>query len=174
MKVGYGLSAALAAALIVFLLFVPFSAEASSPDTATGTGGSDQTCDPADTGETGEESGEEIVPFDEEVIFFKDPDFRGEYRMYSVGESLPDLTQLPLWDTKGSWNDRISSLKIGKNARAYVCTFIRYGAPCISLGGDGKGVTEIPDLHGIGWGDRISSIKIRDKDWGPEDDPEDP
>lgn len=172
MKVGCGRSAALAALLILSLLFVPFSAEASAPDTGTGTGVQDQTCGPADTGETGEESGEKIVPFDEEVIFFRDPDFRGEYRMYSVGESLPDLARLPLWDTKGSWNDRISSMKIGKNALAYVCTFIRYGAPCIFLGGDGKGVTEIPDLHGIGWGDRISSVKIRDKDWGPEDDPE--
>ena len=94
--------------------------------------------------------------------------------MYSVGESLPDLSQLPLWDTKGSWNDRISSLKIGKNAQAYVCAFVRYGAPCISLRGDGKGITEIADLHGSGWGDRISSIKIREKDWNPEDDPEDP
>ncbi len=76
---------------------------------------------------------------DEEIIFFKDTNFLGEYRIYSVGESLPDLTQLSLWDAKGTWNDKISSLKIGKNAQAYVCTHINYEGGCVQHRGDGNG-----------------------------------
>ncbi|MFA5473350.1 MAG: beta/gamma crystallin domain-containing protein [Aminobacteriaceae bacterium] len=138
------------------------------------TGGSDQTGESGGTDGTGQTDDQEIIPMDEEIIFFKDTNFLGEYRIYSVGESLPDLTQLSLWDAKGTWNDKISSLKIGKNAQAYVCTRINYEGGCVQHRGDGNGVTEIGNLHGSGWGDRISSIKIREKDWDPADDAVEP
>jgi len=113
---------------------------------------------------------EEIDPLENEIIFFKNTGCQGEHRMYADGEDLPDLRQLPFWDSTGNWNDGISSLKIGANAQAYVCTHIDFGEPCVQHRGDGSGVTRIDNLHASGWGDRISSIKVRGKNWNPEDD----
>lgn len=113
---------------------------------------------------------EEIDPLENEIFFFKHTGCQGEYRIYAVGEDLPDLRQLPFWDSTGNWNDEISSLKIGANAQAYVCTHIDFGEPCVQHRGNGTGVTRIENLHASGWGDRISSIKVRGKNWNPEDD----
>jgi len=133
----------------------------------SGTGGSGETSEGDGTEQGGEE---ETDPLENEIVFFKDADFQGEHRIYAVGENLPDLRQLSFWDSTGNWNDEISSLKIGANAQAYVCTHINYEGPCVQHRGNGTGVTRIDNLHRSGWGDRISSIKIREKDWNPEDD----
>jgi hypothetical protein len=60
-----------------------------------------------------------------------------------------------------------ASLKIGKDTAVLLCTDIDFGGPCIFFSGDGQRSTDIISLHGTGWEDRISSMKVRARGWTP-------
>jgi hypothetical protein len=62
---------------------------------------------------------------------------------------------------KVNWNDRISSIKVGKNACVTVWKDINYKGAKSELNGNGSSTTNFPNLHSSGWGDNISSYKTR-------------
>ena len=85
---------------------------------------------------------------------WEDINYEGDYWTFGPEEYVADLTEvdggLPWFD--GNWNDRISSVQM---ARCYCQAW----ADVNQVGGDSLTLFEdTPNLHIIGWGDRISSI----------------
>lgn len=114
------------------------------------------------------------VPAPNQVFLFEHENYDGAALYLTVGQDIQDLRQWAISSGK-SWNDRISSLKIGKNAQVYLCTDIDYGGPAIPYAADGQWITNISSLHPQGWGDKVSSLKVRAHDWTPESElPQEP
>jgi len=132
MKVRCVPGAALATVLIVFLLSIPFSAQATDPP------------DPAD----------------DQVILYEHTGFEGGSMGFGPGTDVPDLTKWNL-PSGEKWNDRISSLKAGKDTRITLYQNSNYGGASVSFEGDGTNGAEVPDLHATGWGNAVSSLKVR-------------
>ncbi len=115
-----------------------------------------------------------LIPESNQVFLFEHENYDGAALFLSVGQDIPDLRQSIISSGK-SWNDRVSSLKIGKDALVHVWTDINYEGPSIPYSGDGQGLVTIPSLHPEGWGDKISSLKVRTPGWTPESElPEEP
>lgn len=112
------------------------------------------------------------VPAPDQVILFEHVNYDGAALYLTVGQDIADLRQNMISSGK-SWNDRISSAKIGKNAQVLLCTDIGYGGPSIPYAADGQWINNIPTLHPQGWGDRVSSLKVREYnyDWTQESEP---
>ena len=124
-----------AAISVIMLLLFPFCAEAKKLD---------------------------LIPMPHEVILFENADYDGEAIRFSYDNDVDDLTKWNLLgERKGKWNDKISSVKIGKDTRVTLFEHVGYGGASITFEGDGEDDYYIPDLHSIGWGDIISSLKIR-------------
>ncbi len=117
------------------------------------------------------------VPAPNQVFLFEHENYDGAALYLTVGRDIADLRQWAISSGK-SWNDRISSLKIGKNAQVYLCTDIDFGGPGIPYAADGHWIANISSLHPQGWGDKVSSLKVRAHDWNPESEfpqgPEEP
>jgi len=116
------------------------------------------------------------VPAPNQVFLFEHVNYDGAALYLTISQDIPDLREWAISSGK-SWNDRISSVKIGKNAQVLLCTDIGYGAPCIPYSADGQWINNIPTLHPEGWGDKVSSLKVRayDYDWELESKlPEEP
>ena len=106
------------------------------------------------------------VPEPDQVFLFEHVNYDGEALYLKIGQEFPDLREAGMQGGK-TWNDKISSIKVGKNAQVLLCTDIGYGPPCIYYKGDGQRINNIPTLHPEGWGDRVSSLKVRERrdDW---------
>jgi len=79
---------------------------------------------------------------------------------FGPGTDVPDLTKWNL-PSGEKWNDRISSLKAGKDTRITLYQNSNYGGASVSFEGDGTNGAEVPDLHATGWGNAVSSLKVR-------------
>lgn len=106
------------------------------------------------------------IPKANEVFLFEHENYDGAGLFLYKGRDIADLRAWSITGSK-SWNDRISSMKIGRDVMVYVCTDINSGGVCVPYRGDGVGETFISSLHGEGWGDRISSLKVRERNWDP-------
>lgn len=114
------------------------------------------------------------VPAPNQVFLFEHENYDGGALYLTIGQDLPDLRQWMISSGK-SWNDRISSVKIGKNAQVYLCTDINYEGPSIPYAADGQWNRNMSSLHPQGWGDKVSSLKVRAYDWTPESElPQEP
>lgn len=100
-------------------------------------------------------------PADFQVILFENPYFEGGSMGHTYDNELPDLNRWNL-PTGEKWNDRVSSLAVGKNARAILYQHAGFGGPSIIFEGNGVTPLLVPDLHSIGWSDRISAIRVLD------------
>lgn len=102
-------------------------------------------------------------PADFEVILFENTGCVGENRLVFFYDN--DLSNLNRFNLPGGekWNDRISSLAIGKNARVILYQHSDFRDPSISFEGDGTNSLPIADLHLLGWGDTVTSAKIRQR-----------
>jgi len=106
------------------------------------------------------------IPKANEVFLFEQENYDGAGLFLYEGRDIPDLRAWAITGSK-SWNDRISSLKIGRDVMVYVCTDINFEGPCVPYRGDGVGETFISSIHGEGWGGKISSLKVRERNWDP-------
>lgn len=117
------------------------------------------------------------IPEANQAFLFERENYDGAGLYLTVGQDIPDLRQWAISSGK-SWNDRISSLKIGKDALVHVWTDSNYEGPSKPYSGDGQGYVAITSLHPEGWGDKISSLKVRTPGWTPESEqpgePEEP
>lgn len=84
------------------------------------------------------------TPAANEVCFYRDFDYGGPVACARMGQSDESLAS--------EWNDAISSIRVGANARVEVCTDFGYGGVCRTVSGD---VARLPgELN-----DRISSFR---------------
>jgi hypothetical protein len=88
-------------------------------------------------------------PAADEVIVFADPLFQGASLRLKVGDALPDLGRTK----EGNWNDRISSVRVGRDAIVVLYAGHNYGNMCLGLVGGGYG--------GSGQYPQLSTIKPR-------------
>ncbi len=101
------------------------------------------------------------------MFSYEDVGFEGKAIGYEYDSEVRDLTKLLVLDSTNNWNDRISSIKIGKHAKV-----VLYEHPgCddrsafIVLQGNGHSVVKYDSLYSIEWGDRTSSFKVRMSDY---------
>ena len=93
-------------------------------------------------------------PAAEEVFLYTDINFGGTcVSLKKFGRQSPNMANLPTIP-----NDSISSVKVGKNARALVCRDFDFKGDCTSLFGNDSNIS-----HTVVGNDQISSIKVLQK-----------
>lgn len=103
---------------------------------------------------------------DDDVIFYEHTNYGGKQLKYSGLDSVSDLTRNQLITSDGSsvnWNDKISSLSIGKNRKVVMYEHTNFKGATILLNGPTvcKNVTSgLRSSMPSGWNDRVSSFKI--------------
>ena len=108
-----------------------------------------------------EEGMADVEPADNQVILYEDINYGGQTMSFEYDKAIPDLTKWKLTNSKNTWNDRISSIKVGKNAKITLYGDINYKGDNIPLLGTGSGgVGNFPNLVSIGWNDKASSFKV--------------
>ncbi len=80
-----------------------------------------------------------------EACFFEHADFRGRELCARVGDASRRMPP--------GWNDRISSVRLGRNAEVQVCERNRFGGRC-------RTYTRDRPYVGDRWNDRISSFRV--------------
>jgi len=108
-------------------------------------------------------------PNGNEVIVFEHSNFDGYAFRWSYDFDLPDLTRQTMEDPFGnsspySWNDRISSVKIGAVSCFTAWLNTNYGGQKWAYQANGNNCHNITDLAPMGAGDKWSSFKIRNRD----------
>jgi hypothetical protein len=97
---------------------------------------------------------------DNQVFFFENTNYGGASMSFEYDKLVPDLTKWKLTNSKLTWNDRISSIKVGKNAKVILFADINYKGDTITLLGTGShGVGNFPTMPS-GWNDKVSSFKV--------------
>lgn len=102
----------------------------------------------------------DYVPADNQVFFYEDANYGGNWMSFKYDKLIPDLTKWLLPNSKNNWNDRISFIKVGKNAKVILFADINYKGATITLLGTGShGVGNFPTMPS-GWNDKVSSFKV--------------
>lgn len=91
---------------------------------------------------------------DHEVKLYRDINFRGPTLSVHSDQKVPDLRDYKLGD--GTWNDQISSLKVGSHMELIVFRDVNYGGESRTF----SGPVDVSDLTPSGWNDQISSLKV--------------
>jgi hypothetical protein len=100
------------------------------------------------------------APADNQVFFYEDTNYGGNTMSFEYDTLVPDLTKWKVLNSKNTWNDRISSVKVGKNAKLILFADINYKGATITLLGTGShGVGNFSTMPS-GWNDKVSSMKI--------------
>jgi hypothetical protein len=109
-------------------------------------------------------------PNGDEVMFFEHSNFDGYCMRWPIDMDIPDLTRQLMEDpvtginSTFTWNDRISSLKIGASTCVTGWVNINYGGQKWMYRANGNNTWNIADLAPLGSGDKFSSFKIRNRD----------
>jgi len=97
-----------------------------------------------------------------QVIFYEHTNWGGNSMDRELDQSIPDLRTWKFNASSTNWNDKISSIKVGKNVKVTVYKHINYKGNHITLLGKGSGgAGDFPNLVNIGWNDKISSLKVQ-------------
>jgi len=104
-------------------------------------------------------------PAPHQVFLFEHTNYGGASLGFEFDQDVADLTKWRLPNSKKSWNDVISSLKLGKNTKIILYQHTNYGGNSITLQADGQTIKNYPNLHSISWGDYVSSFKVRMSDY---------
>lgn len=114
----------------------------------------------AERRERGEETGRarERGP---RVVFFQHADFRGEALVVYPGEAIDNLAGVS-FESGGSINDRISSVRIEGAAEVYVYEHSRYRGQVMRLTENVRDLSGrlLPGGVSASWNDRISSLRV--------------
>jgi len=104
-------------------------------------------------------------PAAHQVFLFEHINYGGASLGFDIDQDVADLTKWRLPNSKKSWNDVISSLKLGKNVKITLYQHTNYGGTSITLQAEGQNVKNYSSLHSIGWGDYVSSFRVRMSDY---------
>lgn len=97
-----------------------------------------------------------------QVIFYEHTNWGGNSMSFDFDKDIPDLTKWKFLNSSTTWNDKISSIKVGANAQVILYQHTNYKGSSITLKGTGSGgAGDFPDLPKIGWNDKVSSFKVR-------------
>ncbi len=99
-------------------------------------------------------------PAHNEVIFFEHTNYGGNYFKWYYDRDAAYLTSYNMGSTQKSWNDQISSVKVGKNVCVTAWEHVNFKGVKIELKANGstqKNYSSMPS----GWNDKVSSLKIR-------------
>lgn len=100
-------------------------------------------------------------PAPEQVFLFEDTNYQGNSMSFYVNDRVADLTRWKFIGSSTNWNDKISSMKIGKNAKIIFYKDVNFKKKMGELEGDTKKNLDVPNLHSYGWGDQISSFEVK-------------
>lgn len=109
-------------------------------------------------------------PMEDEVIVFEHNNFDGYAFRWGADGDIADLTRQLMEDpvtgnnSTFTWNDRISSVKLGARTCLTAWNNINYGGQKWFYRANGNNAFNITDLAPLGAGDRFSSYKIRFRD----------
>lgn len=95
---------------------------------------------------------------DSEAAFFRDSDCSSEYIKLGKGD-FPDFTKLDGNDNKEGWNDKVSCILLGSNAKVSVYDHTNFRGASKNLQWTEKNRGKI-SFEGSNWNRRISSAKI--------------
>jgi len=101
-----------------------------------------------------------------QVFLYEHTSYGGASLSFTYDQDVADLTKWRLPNSKKNWNDVISSLKVGKFAKITLYQHINYGGNFVTITADGQNVKNQPNLHSIGWGDYVSSFRVRMNEYG--------
>ncbi len=97
-----------------------------------------------------------------QVIFYEHTNWGGHSMSFDLDQSAADLTKWKFNASSTNWNDKISSIKVGRDVKVTVYKDINYKGDKITLLGTGSGgAGDFPNLVNIGWTDKISSLKVQ-------------
>jgi hypothetical protein len=107
------------------------------------------------------------TPSADKAFFFEHDKFAGSSAEWSKGTNVSDLTRVNT-PTGQSWNDRISSLKVGSGVRVLVYEHTNFRGRCMTFSSN----RNYPNLTAYNanlsgrenWNDRISSLKVTGPD----------
>jgi hypothetical protein len=101
----------------------------------------------------------------DQVIIYQNNNFGG-YNMSSTGyQDVANLTQYHMAGASSpSWNDQISSIRVGVNEKVVCYADINFGGSSITFYGSSCAGTGQYSSMPSGWNDRISSFKIMAND----------
>ena len=98
----------------------------------------------------------------DQVILYEHINWGGHSMSFQYDKDVPDLTKWKFVGSSTSWNDKISSIKVGSDAKIILYEHTNYRGASITLQGTRSGgAGDFPDLRKIGWNDRVSSFKVR-------------
>ncbi|MCX8027591.1 MAG: peptidase inhibitor family I36 protein [Thermodesulfovibrionales bacterium] len=99
------------------------------------------------------------TPREDEVIFYEHANYGGAWMGAKAGADYSSLMGTSITPTQQTinWNDAISSIKVGTKVFVKVYEHVNYGGASKIFTSDNS------NLHNVGWGDKISSFKIRYK-----------
>lgn len=100
------------------------------------------------------------VPGDDEAIFYENTNYGGTSFTASVGGDITDMRNI----SGVNWNDKVSSIKLGKNVCVMAYQDINYKGGAWWFPGNGLCTRNIPNLVDFGWNDKMSSIQMKSKD----------
>jgi hypothetical protein len=105
-------------------------------------------------------------PPDNTVVFFENINYGGRWFASPYDRDYNDLRSIYVGSNQssGNWNDRISSLKIGKDACVTMWKDINYKGDKSALQGNQTSINAISTLVPSGWNDKVSSYKVRMRD----------
>jgi len=96
-----------------------------------------------------------------QVFLYEHTDYGGSNMSFQYDYDVPDLTRWRLLNSSKSWNDRLSSVKLGRNVKIILYEHINYKGASITIQADGNNQKDYSNLHSYGWGDKASSFKVR-------------
>jgi hypothetical protein len=100
-----------------------------------------------------------FTPSNDQVCFYENENYGGAYICLNKSGEYPNLGLYYVGSTNKSWNDKISSVIIGKNACAIMYEHTNSGGYCLILRGNGSGTRKIPKLSPYNFNDKASHIK---------------
>ncbi len=100
-------------------------------------------------------------PQADQVILYEGYNFLGASLTYKLGDQIPDLDRIP----QGSWNARVSSIKVGADVILKSWSGPRYGGLCMAFFGAHAGGTTgaYHDLRSLGpytWDNLMRSLRV--------------
>jgi hypothetical protein len=106
----------------------------------------------------------------DQVILYQDSNFSGAYMRFDTNREVSDMRGFNTGAAGSpSWNDQVSSVKVGQNKRIVLYADINYRGASITLYGESCATASGAYANmPSGWNDKVSSFKVLDNDQPPQ------